>query len=790
MNPRVVELILTRCFGRREGETLCVVADTPLSALGRAVADAAVRLGVETVYAGMAARNADGEDPPAAVVAALEASDLALLLTSRPLSLTRARRRASRRGTRIASMPGVDGTRLERLLDVDYDALLRCCRQAAGVLSGARRVRLVTPAGTDLVCEVGGRAPCLDAGCLQERGAFGTLPAGEVALAPLEERSNGVIVVDGSLAGVGRVAEPFRVVVREGRVVEASHPVLRALLERAGPSASILAKIGFGMNPRAQMVGNLIEDKKAPWTMHVAFGDNIGFGGRNASPVHVEAVLLRPRLQVDGREASPAELGWSEATEAAEAVPVPALLSVNPEDIETYRLLFEHSNDAQFVLDLDTQLFVEVNARFEQLTGYARTELLNPALRAPALIARESLPTYERRHLGRAGPASERYDLRIVCKDGTKRPVEMSVKRIVLRGRDVAIGAVRDLTERKRIETELWQKIEDLGHANNRIFALTEKIRQVPILMSQLLDVGDEAELLERAARILSDRQGLALPHVEFYLVSGDVLELRHGTPARPARRHRLDGTHRLVQRLHHGVPEIGPHGALLPLKGRDRALGVLAVEFAPRAIDVFEGNPQALKGFHDLLVTLASFLGLRIDNVRLYETVRVQSIVDELTGVFNRRHFVAKMAEEVHRARRYGRDLSLLMIDLDHFKAINDAHGHAQGDRVLAEVGKVLRQQTRDTDVLCRYGGDEFALLMPETTREGAVAKGEQLRAAVRAHPFTHLAAPEKPFSLGISVGVSSLRAEWTGDEDLLRAADEALYTAKREGRDRVRVV
>ncbi len=790
MNPRVVELILKRCFGHREGETLCVVADAPLSVLGRAVADAAVRLGVETSFVGMAVRKADGEEPSPAAAAALEASDLALLLTSRSLSHTEARRRASRRGTRMASMPGVDGARLERLLDIDYDALLRCCRQAAGLLSGAKRIRLVTPAGTDLVCEVGGRSPCVDAGFFLEPGAFGNLPAGEVAVAPLEGRSNGVVVVDGSLAGAGRATEPFRIVIRDGRIVEAGHPVLRAAIEKVGPAAAVLAEVGLGMNPRAQVVGNVIEDEKAHWTAHVAFGDNVGFGGSNPAPVHLDAVLLRPRLYVDDREVLPAELGWAEVPEPAEANPVPPLLSVNPEDIETYRLLFEHSNDAQFVLDLDSQLFVEVNARFEQLTGYVRSELLNPALRAPALIARESLPTYERRQQDRAAPSSERYDLRIVCKDGSKKPVELSVKRIVLRGRDVAIGAIRDLTERKRIEQELWQKIEDLGNANNRIFALTEKIKQVPILMSQLLDVVDEAELLGRAGKTLTERQGLAFAHAEFYLVTGDVLELRHATPPRATRRHRLDSAHRLVHVLQGGGHDISARGALLPLKGRDRTLGVLAVEFAPKAVDLFAGNAQALKGFHDLLVTLANLLGLRIDNFRLYEAVRVQSIVDELTGVFNRRHFVVKLAEEVHRARRYGRDLALMMIDLDHFKAINDTHGHKQGDRVLAEVGKVLRDQTRDTDVLCRYGGDEFALLMPETPRERAAAKAEQLRAAVQGHPFANLADPGQPFALSISVGVTSFRPERKGEEDLLHGADEALYTAKREGRNRVSVV
>jgi diguanylate cyclase (GGDEF)-like protein/PAS domain S-box-containing protein len=790
MNPRVVELVLKRCLGHREGETLCVVADTPMAALGRAFADAAMRMGVETTLVTMAPRATDGEEPPPAVAAALERSVVGLLLTSRSLSHTQARRNATQRGVRIASMPGADGSRLERVLDIDYAELQRRCRKAADLLAGAKRLRLVTAAGTDLEVDITGRYPCLDNGVFDAPGAFGNLPAGEVCLAPLEGKGRGTVVIDGSLAGLGRLAEPVRLVIRDGRAVEVSHAGLRATLERAGPGAFVLAEIGLGMNPRAQVSGNVLEDEKAKWTAHVALGDNVGFGGTNRSPVHIDGVMLRPTVIIDDRPVSPEELGWSEPAGAVEAAPVPPLLSVGPEDLEAYRLLFEHSNDAQYVLDLDTQLFIEVNARFEQLTGYSRSELLNPALRAPMLVARESLPTYERKHQDRSALVSERFDLRLAGKGGERTPVEISVKKIAINGRDVVIGAVRDLTERKKIEQELWQKIEDLGNANNRIFALTEKIKQVPLLMSQLLDVADEEEMLARAGRILSERQGLAFAQVEVFLVEGDVLELRYASHAKTARRHRLDSSHRLVQILQGGAPEITARGASLPLKGRDRTLGVLAVEFAPKAVDILAGNEQVLKGFHDLLVTLANLLGLRIDNLRLYEAVRMQSIVDELTGVFNRRHFVARLADEVHRARRYGRDLSLMMIDLDYFKAINDTLGHKQGDSVLTEIGRVLRAQTREVDVLSRYGGDEFALLLPETTREKAAAKAEQLRDAVKKHPFANLAKPAQPLTLSLSIGVTSYRPEWKSDEDILRWADEALYTAKREGRDRVSVV
>jgi diguanylate cyclase (GGDEF)-like protein/PAS domain S-box-containing protein len=787
MNPRVVELVLKRCLGHREGETLCVVADTPMAMLGRAFADAAIRMGIETAFVTMAPRQGDGEEPPAAVSAALESSALGLLLTSMSLSHTEARRRASGRGSRIASMPGADGSRLERLLDIDYADLADRCRRLADLLRAARQLRLTSDAGTDLTCELGAAAYFLDAGRFDAPGAFGNLPAGEVCFAPAEGKANGVAVIDGSLAQLGRLPEPIRLVVRDGRAVEVSHPGLRSMLERAGPAAFVVAEIGFGMNLRARVVGNVLEDEKAAGTAHVALGDNVSFGGTNRVALHLDGVLLRPRVLLDGRQVPPGDLGWPDPAAPDEAAAFPPLLSVGPDDIEAYRLLFEHSNDAQYILDLETQQFIEVNARFEQLTGYYRQELLQPALRAGMLIARESLPTYQRKVQNRRSVTSERYDLRILSKAGDKLPVEISVKRISLNGREVVIGTVHDLTERKKIEQELWLKIEDLGNANNRIFALTEKIKPVPLLMSQVLDIADENELIARTAQLLGDRQGLAFPGVEIYLVSGDVLELRHPPPARSGRRHRLDSSHRLVQALHAGVPQIAARSALLPLKGRERTLGLLALDLDPKVVDLLAGNEQVLKAFHDLLVTLANILGLRLDNLRLYKTVQLQSILDDLTGVFNRRHFAAKLADEIQRSRRYGRELSLMMIDIDHFKTVNDTHGHKQGDCVLAELGKILRDQTRDVDILCRYGGDEFAILLPETPKDGAAAKAELLRMSVKGYRFTNLEEPDRPLTLTLSIGVAGYRLEWRSGEDLLRWADEALYKAKREGRDRI---
>lgn len=153
----------------------------------------------------------------------------------------------------------------------------------------------------------------------------------------------------------------------------------------------------------------------------------------------------------------------------------------------------------------------------------------------------------------------------------------------------------------------------------------------------------------------------------------------------------------------------------------------------------------------------------------------------DGLTGLYNRRHFDGKIAEEVSRAARYGRELSLLMVDIDHFKAVNDRYGHQKGDEVLAAVAETLRASLRGTDIVCRYGGEEIAVLLPETSADNAARIAELCRAKIEAATMNSLGV-----GVTVSIGVSSYAAGDTA-ELLVKAADGALYKAKEGGRNRV---
>jgi diguanylate cyclase (GGDEF)-like protein len=162
--------------------------------------------------------------------------------------------------------------------------------------------------------------------------------------------------------------------------------------------------------------------------------------------------------------------------------------------------------------------------------------------------------------------------------------------------------------------------------------------------------------------------------------------------------------------------------------------------------------------------------------------------MVDPGTGVFNRRHLDEVLEREIRRARLSERPLAIVCYDLDHFKRVNDSHGHAAGDLVLKESAAAVHDVLRGSDVLCRMGGEEFAVVMPHTTREDARGVAERMRAAVAARVFKlHTAAGVVEHRQSVSLGVAELAPPMASAADLLEAADRRLYEAKRGGRDRV---
>jgi len=346
----------------------------------------------------------------------------------------------------------------------------------------------------------------------------------------------------------------------------------------------------------------------------------------------------------------------------------------------------------------------------------------------------------------------------------------------------------------------------DLALANEKL-ALKEKLEERITELSLLFDVAHSlnstlelSELLERITRLVVER--LKIPNFSIMLRNADgLLEVRSAWP-----QHR--GSEGLTFGIGEGacgraaetlravyLPDVADrssifakrnlvggtdHGSLLsvPMVHMDTLLGVM--NFHRPEVAGF--SPEEL----ELLMAVADQAATAVKNARLHAETVLLTMTDPLTGVPNRRHLFGRLESELARAERYGTPLSILMIDVDHFKKLNDAAGHRAGDETLRTVCEVLRPCVRKVDTLARYGGEEFMVLLPQTAKEGAVAVGEKLRRAVL--ETAALASTTQPTGhVTISIGVACFPLDANDQEMLVDCADAALYASKRGGRNKV---
>jgi leucyl aminopeptidase (aminopeptidase T) len=300
---RAIRAVVRECLQVSEGEEVLVVCNPATEGLGSRMRAEAEKAGADATLATIAERASHAAEPPRPVAAAMAAADVVLAPTVQSLSHTAARTAASETGARIATLPGVTEEMLARVMSADMVELRRRGAAVAAALDAGDEARITCAHGSDLRLGLEGRTAIPDAGELGTRGAFGNLPCGEGFIAPLEGGVEGTLVIDGSIAGVGRVDGPVTLTVRAGHLTEATGTagaILLELLTEHGPNGTNVAELGIGTNEKAILTGNILEDEKILGTAHVAFGASAAIGGTVQVPVHLDCVVLEPTVEIDG----------------------------------------------------------------------------------------------------------------------------------------------------------------------------------------------------------------------------------------------------------------------------------------------------------------------------------------------------------------------------------------------------------------------------------------------------------------------------------------------------------
>jgi diguanylate cyclase (GGDEF)-like protein/PAS domain S-box-containing protein len=358
-----------------------------------------------------------------------------------------------------------------------------------------------------------------------------------------------------------------------------------------------------------------------------------------------------------------------------------------------------------------------------------------------------------------------------------------------------------DITERRQAETGLQEANQKLA---NWVSVLEERTTE----MSQLSEMGEQlqsCQTVEEASAISSQYIQKLFPASQgaLYLInaSRDLAEavkmwgdststekvfmplncwaIRRGRP------HLVDSSHPGVLCGHITGPQDGQY-LCVPMMANGEALGILHLNHTAPAQDEQKSTDRLYSDHKtQLILTVGEHIALALSNLKLRETLRQQAIRDILTGLFNRRYMEESLTRELRRAEREEKPVGVIMFDIDNFKDFNDLFGHAGGDALLRELGAFLNTHTRGSDIVSRYGGEEFVAVLPGATLEQTRLRTEELRQGVKELRVFHLGKPLGKIT--ISVGVAAFPEHGLTSAEILKSADTALYRAKNEGRDRV---
>lgn len=287
------------CMGVKRGEVVLILTDTEKEVIGEALYEVAKEAKAEAIMVRMLPRTRHGEEPPRMIAEMMRHADVIVAPTQYSVTHTQARKRANRAGARIATMPGIIPKMMSSGgMTADFIEVEKEIKRLARVLEGSKTVRIITDIGTDLEVSVEGRKWFKDTGICHKKGEFMNLPAGEVFIAPKEGTANGKLIIDGAFWEI--LDNPVAIDVKDGyakRIVGTKE--IAKQISKRGKEGRNIGEVGIGMNPKAKIIGNVLEDEKVMGTVHVALGDNSTFGGRCRAGIHIDGIIKKPTLLID-----------------------------------------------------------------------------------------------------------------------------------------------------------------------------------------------------------------------------------------------------------------------------------------------------------------------------------------------------------------------------------------------------------------------------------------------------------------------------------------------------------
>jgi len=424
-------------------------------------------------------------------------------------------------------------------------------------------------------------------------------------------------------------------------------------------------------------------------------------------------------------------------------------------------------------------IIVYTNPAEADLHGYTVDELLGADLGILAPAELRNPMTIE--NIKQIRHVRESMNIR---KDGTRFPVRLMSD--VLRDQQGASVAVvttcEDITEQKRLDQIMKQRTHELTLLNR----MSDRLQACHDEAETYQVIGDICQQLfpdDSGCLCVMDAIEPHLKVVEFWGTPPDyaLVPPREDTEKSP----QVEAPPNNLCPYQHVCSD--QDCLCVPISVSGEILGLLSLCFnTERHETPAEPHRHHPKEKQSLLHRIADHYALALINLRLRETLRMESIRDPLTGLFNRRYMEESLVREARRAKRHAASIGIIMLDIDHFKPLNDVYGHDAGDTVLQELGLFLQRNTRGEDIACRYGGEEFLLILPEAPLEIATQRGHELLRGIRDLKIVYHG---QPLHITASVGVALFPHHSSNVRDVVKSADLAMYRAKRRGRDRIMV-